>query len=367
MRPFVTTAGLLLALVVAINGVAAWERARRDDRLHAAAAALRPGLAVLVEGPIDERRFQAARLEVIPRPRWVAFGSSRVRDVSGAIAGAAPGEFYNLGMSGATVEDYIALWSLLVRQGKIPEVAVFSVDAWILSSGHEQVRWLALAPDVIRFLDASGTGHRPLWLAVQASTYWWLKTRELVSYTVLQRSLQDLERGLAGRKRQGDDLVHVLLRDVVLQEDVAGRGAIRADGSLIRARAMEPRSAAQLAATATEFVASGAYALRDFRWDADRAHHLDLLWADMRRHGVKLLAYMPPYHPTAWTLLRANREYAAALDQSATFLRALAQRTDAPFRDFSDPASVPCRDLEFYDAHHARPSCLARIWSHLRS
>src|SRR5215472_6306694 len=258
MRPFVATVGLLLALVVAINGVAAWERARRDDRLLAAAAALRPGLAVLVDGPIDERRFQAARLAVIPRPRWVAFGSSRVRDVSGAIAGAAPDEFYNLGMSGATVEDYIALWSLLVRRGKIPEVAVFSVDAWILSSAHEQVRWLALAPDVIRFLDESGAGHRPLWLPVQATTYWWLKAREFVSYTVLQRSLQDVERSLAGRKRQGDDLVRALQRDVVPEADAAGRGAIRADGSLMRPRAMEPRSAARLAERAADFVASGA-------------------------------------------------------------------------------------------------------------
>jgi len=229
------------------------------------------------------------------------------------------------------------------------------------------VRWLALAPDVIRFLDESGAGHRPLWLPVQATTYWWLKAREFVSYTVLQRSLQDVERSLAGRKRQGDDLVRALQRDVVPEADAAGRGAIRADGSLMRPRAMEPRSAARLAERAADFVASGAYALRDYRWDPDRAHHLELLWADMRRHGVRLIAYMPPYHPTAWTLLRANREYAAALDQSGTFLRDLAQRTGASFSDFSDPASVLCTDLEFYDAHHARPTCLARIWSHLLS
>jgi len=159
--------------------------------------------------------------------------------------------------------------------------------------------------------------------------------------------------------------VRALLRDVVREGDVAGREAIRADGSLIRARAMEPQSAAQLAGSAADFVASGAYALRDFRWDADRAHHLELLWADMRRHGVRLFAYMPPYHEAAWTLLRADERYAAALGESAGFLRALARRTGASFRDFSDPASVPCADLEFYDAHHARPACLARIWSHL--
>src|SRR5262245_15409911 len=111
MRPFVVTLAMALALVVAVNGVATWDRARRDRQLEAGAAHLAPGLVVAFDGQVDERRFQQVRLDVIARPRIVAFGSSRVRDVSGEMAGAAPGEFYNLGVSAAGVEDYIAFWS----------------------------------------------------------------------------------------------------------------------------------------------------------------------------------------------------------------------------------------------------------------
>src|SRR6266498_1760182 len=99
MRAFAVTVTVLLVFVLAVNGVAAVNRQRQELRMRNAAAAFRPGLAIRFEGQVDERRFQEARLHVIPRPRLVAFGSSRVRDVSSALVGAGPGEFYNLGMS----------------------------------------------------------------------------------------------------------------------------------------------------------------------------------------------------------------------------------------------------------------------------
>jgi len=367
MRPFTVTVALLLALVLVVNSLAALDRQRQDRRMREAAAAFRPGLVMPFQGYMDERRFQEARLEVVPRPRVVAFGSSRVREVSSPLVGVAPGEFYNLGMSAATVEDYIALWSLLKRRGKVPEVAIFSIDVWIFSRTHEQVRWLALAPEVTRFLDAAGAGHGALWLPAQEAVYRWLQAREFLSYTVLQRSIRDLHRVLAGRKRRGDDLLKALGRDLVPEGEVAGRQGIRADGSVMRPTLARDPTVGQLREEASRYVASGAYALEGFRWDAERATRLELLWRDMRGQGVRLLAYMPPYHPTAWALLRANRDYAAAVETSAAFLRGLAERTDARFLDLSDPVSIPCAEHEFYDAHHARPACLARIFERVRS
>lgn len=365
MRPFAVTVALLLALVLAVNGLAAMDRWHREARLRAAAAALRPGRVMPFEGVVDERRFQEARLRVIARPRLVAFGSSRVRDVSSLIVGAPPGEFYNLGMSAAIVEDYIALWSMLKREGKIPATAIFSIDAWVFSRSQEQVAWVALAPEVTRFLDAAGAGHGRSWQAAQEVVYRWLQAKELLSYSVLGQSIRDLERALAGRKRQGDDLLAALAGALVSEDQMAGRQGIRADGSVIRATPAREPTPARLRDEAAGYVAAGAYALKGFRWDAERATRLEILWRDMRAHGVRLLAYAPPYQPAAWELLAQHPDYTAALDTSAAFVRGLAERTGARFLDFSDPASVPCGEAEFYDAHHPRPACLGRIWARL--
>src|SRR5262245_33999959 len=99
MRPFVVTLAMALALVVAVNAAATWSQGRRDRRIQAGAARLTDDRVLAFDGQVDERRFQQARLEVIARPRVVAFGSSRVRDVSAEVAGLGRGEFYNLGMS----------------------------------------------------------------------------------------------------------------------------------------------------------------------------------------------------------------------------------------------------------------------------
>jgi hypothetical protein len=125
MRGFAVTVLASLALVIAVNGVATLDRARQDARLREAAATLRPGLAMVFGGLMDERRLQKARLEVIEGPRLTVFGSSRVRKMSGPLVHAPPGDFYNLGMSAAIVEDYIGLWSLIEKRGIRPDVAVF--------------------------------------------------------------------------------------------------------------------------------------------------------------------------------------------------------------------------------------------------
>jgi len=176
MRWFAVTVLASLALVITVNGVATLDQARQDARLRAAAGTLRPGLAMVFGGFVDERRLQKARLEVIERPRVAVFGSSRVREISGTLVHVAPGEFYNLAMSAAVVEDYVGLWSLLEKRNIRPDVAVFGVDAWVLNANHEQVcgmPWLprsrassavrrrAAGPGGPRSRECSGAGIRP--------------------------------------------------------------------------------------------------------------------------------------------------------------------------------------------------------------
>ena len=362
MRPYVVTVCLLLGLVLLINGAAAWDRAGHDARMRRLAGEFRPGLAMVFSGYVDERRLQKARIATIPRPRVVAFGSSRIRELSSAALDASPGTFYNAGMSAASVEDYIAVWELLRATGKIPDLAIFSLDAWLFNAAHEQVRWLALGDVVTRFLEQHDEGRRlaPL---VGGALYQWYRVKELLSFTVLTTSIADLERPLTGRRRLGERVAEALRRDLVPEGEVAGRNAIRADGSVIRAA--ERPTIADLRATAQRYVQSGDSHLAGFRWDGQRAHRLELLWRDMRGKGVQVVAYLAPYHPFAWQLMHSDPAQAGAVTTSAAFLRDLTARLEVPFLDVSDPGVIPCGEAEFYDAEHADPLCLTRVVTRL--
>ena len=112
---------------------------------------------------------------------------------------------------------------------------------------------------------------------------------------------------------------------------------------------------------------TGPYGLVDFQWNREAAVSLERLWQDMRARGVELVVYTPPYHPAAWEMLRREPRYQAALDSTALFLARLTAQVGARFLDASDPAVIPCGEVEFYDMQHATAPCLERLWQRLAS
>ena len=359
MRAFTLTLGALLAAVVAVNLVGAWSSAREEAALQAVPGALRPGEVVLGYRNVDERRFQRGRLGVIPRPRVVAFGSSRVMQLTGALVGVEPTAFYNLGMSGATVEDYIGLWEILRRQGKIPERAIFSIDPWIFNADVEQVRWRALSREIDAFAEGRGR-----WAAVDVALAGWSRAKELVSYEVLRDSTRRLRRALRGRpaaKAGAGDA------PIVPEQAVADRQALRADGSLIYDGAFQRRGPLEVQEDAVHWAATNGPNLVRFRFNPERLRLLEALWQDLRARGVQIVAYIPPYHPAAWRVMAAEPRQHDALDEMRATIAALAARMKVPFRDFADPAAIPCTAGEFFDGVHPRPPCLEKLLRRLSS
>ncbi|HEV8585463.1 MAG TPA: hypothetical protein VGT02_10900 [Methylomirabilota bacterium] len=365
MRPFLVVVAALLGLAVAVNGLATWERARHEARIARAAAAFRPGQALLGYRDTDERRFQKARLAAIPPPRVVAFGSSRVMTLSTAMVGAAPGEFYNAGLSGGTVEDFIVLWTTLRDAGKVPQVAVFAIDNWEFNAAHPRVRWLTWAGDVTRFVEA--TEGAAWWSRADAVLYRWYQLKDLASYSVLTTSFTDLARRLRGREARGAEIVRTLGERLVDERSIDGRRALRADGSLVYEAEYRARGPAEVRVDALDFALKDHGGLREFAWDAERARRLALLWRDMRAHGVRVVAYLPPYHPLVWGTLQKDPRAMAGLARTRAVLDDLAARHGARVLDFSDPASVPCAEAEFLDGNHARAPCLTRLLARVRA
>jgi hypothetical protein len=358
VRPFVVVVALLLVLIVTVNGVAVWERARHEVRLERAAAVFSPGQALLGYRDTDERRFQKARLAVIPKPRIVIFGSSRVMTISSQMLGAAPGEFYNAGLSGGTVEDFIVLWSTLKAGGKLPEVAVCQFDNWEFNASHPQVRWLVWADDVSRFVETT-EGARG-WQGAAPLLYRWYQLKDLLSYSVLKRSFGDLQRVRRHREPRGAELLQSLSDQLVDERQIDGRRALRADGSLVYEAAYEGRTVDEARADALDFVRLHHANLRAFTWDAERARRLDLLWRDMRAHGVRIVAYLAPLHPVVWDSVRRDDGAMAGLARTHAALAALAG-PQAKVHDLSDPASVSCTESDFLDGTHVRAACLTRV------
>jgi hypothetical protein len=361
VRPFLATLALLLSAVVGVNALATWMRATDDARLRIASSAFVPGQVLIGYRYVNERTFQAQRLHGIPRPRVVAFGSSRVMQLETTLLGLAPGEFYNTALSSGTVEDFIALWATLERLGKTPEVAYFSIDGWLFNERFPQVGWLAYADEVARFLAGPSSAGAPVMARVSLLQYRWYALKELVSYAVLRQSAQDLRAAVRGERRSHRAEPQALVPEAA----AAGLRALRADGSLIYERPVQVRTVAEVEEHAGYYLRDNVH-LADFRWDDTRAARLEALWRAMRARGVTVIAYMPPYHPAVWRALSRDPRTAVPLAQARNFLERQAASVGARFADFSDPASIPCAAAEFFDGVHPRPGCQAKVLERLR-
>lgn len=208
--------------------------------------------------------------------------------------------------------------------GKLPEVAVCQIDNW------------------------------------QFKLYRWYQLKDLLSFSVLKRSFGDLQRIRLHRRPRGAELLQSLTDQLVDERQIDGRRALRADGSLVYEAEYEGRSVDEARADALDFVQLHHANLRAFTWDAERARRLDLLWRDMRAHGVRIVTYLPPYHPVVWDSVRRDEIVMAGLARTRAALAALAG-PNASVHDLSDPASVACGERDFLDGTHARTACLSRV------
>jgi len=122
--------------------------------------------------------------------------------------------------------------------GKTPNLAIFGIDNWRFNASHLQMRRLVRADDVARFVEMEGAGG---WRRADGLVYRWYQPKDLVSFSVLRRSLGDLRRLGLAREPRGAELVRSLADQLVDERRIDGQRALRADGGLVYEMAYEAR------------------------------------------------------------------------------------------------------------------------------
>jgi len=332
MKVFTVVLVVLLAVGVGVNVAAMCGRRFID-----------PATAMMLYRNVDDRLAKKAAIMLRPRPRVVVFGSSRALGITSRATGVTSDQFLNAAVGGAAVEDYAALWRVLEQHGKVPEIALFSIDPWVFSRTQPPPRWRSLAPEVAASLGQSVEG-APVPTVAEEIRYRWDAFTELFSFNVLRASARDLRRLWRARARSAEAAA------AMADEDYG--------------RHWPALSPAELRRRAIEYGREGG-GVPDPHWDERRAAWLKRLWAAMRARGVRIVAYVPPYHPDALAAVREDPAHRAFLEAVDRFLVGVAGTLGVTFVDVADPATIPCAADEFWDGHHAKTACLDRLTSRL--
>ena len=281
---------------------------------------------------MDERKFMRARLQYdLPDAEAVVMGSSRIMQVGSEELGKS---VLNLGVSGASVEDYVSFVPEAIKKVGAHEVYL-GADPWLFNENARQERWRS----------------------VEGMYRYWSRFMEGCGSILDARSYMDSEG--AGERNQiwTTRLYRMVNRrqywtDNARREEVAKK---RFDGFHVYDRRYATKSEA---AIEKGFRSILDYSMRNYAMDgASRREYVRLIDC-LKRSGMRVVLVLSPYHPRLFEIMREERPEFLRAEME---FRTIAERMGVKIVGSYNGASVGCGAREFYDGMHPRESCMRKV------
>ena len=297
----------------------------------------------------DERVFEKFYIAGTTHKKdLIVLGSSRTLPIGAASGLFRDKNYFNNSVSGASLEDLMAIYSLWRQKGLLPSAIVLGLDPWMLNRNSGQARWRSLQADYDAIEEVLWPGSvKP----ARRSRFPRDKLLTLFSISYFQ----------AGWPR-------ILSNDRYYPTtDLSDEHSVKlADGSLLYdkdRREIGPeavrREAIHLARE------EPVYSLGDFsELDADAIRNLEAFLGLMKSDGVKVVIYLPPYHPVAYQLLVRSSQY-KIIEDAQKYYRRLAKSMGIRVLGSYDPIESDANGDDFQDGMHIKPSGIRKILSAL--
>lgn len=346
LASFGLTAGLVLAGAAWLNWLAdpagLFSTSDYETRM---ASALTQGKQIGHPGNFDERLLQKRRSELdsaAPIDHLV-IGSSRAMLIDRTML---PGELRNVAVSGAVLEDYVALWTLWKTHQ--PKTVWIVADPWIFNRNNDQRQWEALAEEYKSGLALIRLQKATAGTAAPSQTKLWLKkTLQLINWEYTKTSWLKV----TGQLKAGE---FVVLEHTT---DLTDSDVIASAGNRIPGIATLHPAPQQVQALADEFSRKPSYLFKNF-YTIDQGLKQTFVGflAEIHRHSeVRII--LPPLHPLVYE--RYMQELPPFAHAESEFVR-IAKDLAIPFAGSFSPAAAGCNEHDFYDGIHPLPDCIRR-------
>jgi len=332
-----------------------------EKPLRRVAQLLLSGHAVtLSDWNIDERlvmRYYVEQMWPWQAPDVLVIGSSRAMRISSS--GFRGHTFFNAGVSGASLEDDIAITQLFVERGFVPHTVILGLDPWLVNRNNLQPRWVTLSEEYNRGVRRITKHSRvQAWEAPLAT----MKQLELVSPAYFQASLM-----LATRLAPESGATKNASVTVAIADENSTETIRYSDGSVRDAARRLSKSVAAVRAEAVGYAAEQpAYSLGSFTAiDPALSSLFEQYVDDLLARGVTPVFFLPPYHPATYELLVANPKYRILTEVENYFRHVAASRGIAVYCSY-DPARCQLVEGDFFDGMHTRRETAETIFFALR-
>ena len=287
---------------------------------------------VIYSSNINERIFVKNRIKYENiEPEAIVIGSSRIMQASSK---GSDFDLLNLSVSGASIEDLVAIWELSSNKFN-PGYVFLGADPWIFNSNSGQSRWKSLETEYNSALFKLGL------------------TKDINhSQSISNSNLNSV----------AVNFYNLVNKSVIRADDDNPSLAdkIRKDGSRVYNLTYANKSPKEVERGALSYVS---YAMSNYQYSNDVRYILEKFVSDLKAHNRKVVLVLSPYHPRLYDLMRLKDRKFLEIE---SIFKEIAVSYGVELIGSYDPTKVGCSSEDFYDGMHPKDKCMEKVFSELR-
>ncbi|OQA47881.1 MAG: hypothetical protein BWY47_01305 [Bacteroidetes bacterium ADurb.Bin302] len=243
-------------------------------------------------------------------------------------------KFFNHGMSGSSIEDYIAIIGLYESKGYVPSKVVIGVDPWIFNKNNEQTRWKSIGVYYKQVLGAIYGTEVNIDLSNRS------KYLQLINLDYTIRDLKFIAKKDYKKKYYTTETINI---DDSIREP---------DGSVHYPFSVRFQKDYVTQKTAKSYANTPVYSLENFN-DLSNTKLFEDFIAFLQNKKIEIMFILPPYHPITYKLLVANPKYKIIVD-AEKYLKNIADKRGIKISGSYNPDIYELSSLDFTDGMHSK-------------
>ncbi|MDI1235315.1 MAG: hypothetical protein PSX81_13620 [bacterium] len=352
MKKFITKLLLMLPILLLIIGINFKEDPanifRRGPYEQGIVKYLNEGKNVTNVTNYDERLLQKYFInEMKDCPDVIILGSSRVMQLGNAYF---PNEkLINNGVSGASIEDLLAIYDLYENKGcKIKKVKI-GLDPYFLNENNDQSRWKLLANEYNEMLAKLGLSEYTEKTIMAESEV--VKYKQLWSVSYFKSSWSYFIRGVD---------VHYRPTTEANNKDFTKL----TDGSIIYGESSRNSSLETINRYATQSITeTPMYSMREFTKISTKYQIiLSQFIAYLQSKEVEVEFFISPYHPIVFDYIKKSKDYQIVFEVEKYFNQLADDRKIKLIGSYS-PYTYNFIDSNFFDGFHCKGESLNMVFA----
>lgn len=281
----------------------------------------------------DERIFRKRIITNLDRKiEWVAIGSSRIMQLRERMFLSEKGKFQNYSVSGASLEDYLALLQVHYNKfNSFPKNIILGIDPWIFNKNNRQNRFMSLYAEYSQFLDNIG-------INIQKNKENNIKKIFSLEYT--KENILFIKNNISTNLK-GYYLVDTINTDDYLREP---------DGSIQYKFKTRNPNFEVVKKKALSYASGNVYSIENFSVLSYKKI-FDKFIEFLIHKKIKIYFYLPPYNPYTYDILMDRKYY--VVNEVEKYLNKFAKEHNIKVIGSYNPHRLGLRNKNFFDGMHA--------------